>query len=193
MLMKALNKGVNRLKIIIPLAEGFEEIEAVTCIDVLRRGGIEVVTVALDSLDVKGAHNIIIRADTSISSINYSKFDGILLPGGMPGATTLRDDERVIKLIQELAKGEKLIAAICAAPIALEQAGILTNKKATSYPGFDKEMVSCNYQNDRVVVDNNIITGRGPGVALEFALNIVSYLVGETKVEELEKGMLVVW
>lgn len=179
------------MKILIPLAEGFEEIEAVTCIDVLRRGGVEVVTASLNNLDVKGAHNIIIKADTSISTIKRGEFDGILLPGGMPGATNLRDDERVIELIQELAKEEKLIAAICAAPIALERAGVITNKKATSYPGFDKDLTSCKYQNDRVVVDKNIITGRGPGVALEFALEVIKYLIGETKVKDLEKGMLV--
>jgi len=179
------------LKILIPLAEGFEEIEAVTCIDVLRRGGVEVVTASLNNLDVKGAHNIIIKADTSISTIKRGEFDGILLPGGMPGATNLRDDERVIELIQEFAKEEKLIAAICAAPIALERAGVITNKKATSYPGFDKDLISCKYQNDRVVVDKNIITGRGPGVALEFALEVIKYLIGETKVKDLEMGLLV--
>ncbi len=178
-------------KIMIPLANGLEEIEAITNIDVLRRAGIEVITVSLAELEVKGGHGIIITADTKIDSIKAEGLSGIILPGGMPGARHLKNNERLIELIKEINTTQGLIAAICAAPIVLEEAGIIKNKKATSYPGFEKEMPSCNYQEQRVVVEDNIITGRGLGVALEFALEVVSYLLGEEKAEELKTGMLV--
>jgi len=177
-------------KIIIPLAEGFEEIEAITNIDILRRAGLKVETVSLADLEVKGSHNILIKADKNIDEINYEEIAGIVLPGGMPGSSNLRDDNRVIKLIQKLDGQEGLIAAICAAPIVLEKAGVIADRPATSYPGFDKEMESCSYLQDRVVVDGNLITGRGPGVAIEFALKLVEYLVGVEKVNELKGAML---
>lgn len=178
-------------KIIIPLAQGLEEIEAITNIDVLRRANIEVTTVSLDDLKVKGAHNVVILADKLIDEINVEDFDGILLPGGMPGATNLRDDKRIINMVRFLNEKNKLVSAICAAPIVLEKAGVLKGVKATSYPGFGEEMASSNYVEDRVVVDKNIITGKGPGVALEFALEVVNYLVGEKVVNELKKDMIV--
>lgn len=176
-------------KIIIPLAQGLEEIEAITGIDVLRRAGVEVTTVSLDDLKVKGAHSIVIVADKSIDEINVDEFDGILLPGGMPGSANLRNDERIINMIKSLDKKGKLVSAICAAPIVLERAGVLKGRNATSYPGFGEEMPSCNYVDDRVVVDNNIITGKGPGAALKFAFEVVNYLMGEKMVNKLKGEM----
>lgn len=177
-------------KIIIPLAQGLEEIEAVTSIDVLRRADIEVTTVSLGDLKVKGAHDIVILADKSIDKIDVDEFDGILLPGGMPGSTNLRDDERVINMVKSFDKKGKLVSAICAAPIVLEKAGVLKGRKATGYPGFDEEMPSCNYMDDRVVVDDNIITGKGPGAALEFAFEVVNYLVGGETMNRLRGEMI---
>lgn len=179
------------MKIIVFLAEGFEEIEAVTCVDVLRRAGIEVTTVALNDVEVTGAHNMIIKADKLIQEINYKDYEGVILPGGMPGATNLRDNEEVINIVKQLYLENKLVGAICAAPIVLDRAGIIEGKKATSYPGFDKEMLSCNYIEDRVVVDKNIITSRGPGIALDFAIKIIEYLIDKDKASEIEKQMLV--
>lgn len=178
------------MKILIPLADGLEEIEAITNIDVLRRAGIEVITAGLNDLEVTGSHDIVIKADRLIDEVRAEEFDGIILPGGMPGSTNLRDNDKVIKLVQKLNTDGKLVAAICAAPIALEKAGVIRNRKATSYPGFDREMVSCDYLEERVVVDGNLITGRGPGVALEFAITVVQYLLGEEKAAELKEGML---
>ncbi|MDI3547583.1 MAG: protein deglycase [Halanaerobiales bacterium] len=178
------------MKILIPLADGLEEIEAITNIDVLRRAGIKVITAGLNDLEVTGAHDIVIKADRLIDEVRAEEFDGIILPGGMPGSTNLRDNDKVIKLVQKLNTDGKLVAAICAAPIALEKAGVIRNRKATSYPGFDREMVSCDYLEERVVVDGNLITGRGPGVALEFAITVVQYLLGEEKAAELKEGML---
>lgn len=177
-------------KIMIPLAEGFEEIEAVTIIDVLRRADIDVITVALEGFRVKGDHDIIITADENIENIDGDELSGIVLPGGMPGAANLRDNEKLINLIETNFKKENLTAAICAAPMVLEKAGVISNRAATSYPGFEEEMPSCEYQEKRVVVDNNIITARGPGVALEFAYKIVSYILDEDKASELKKAML---
>ncbi|ACL69881.1 DJ-1 family glyoxalase III [Halothermothrix orenii] len=180
------------MKILIPLAEGFEEIEAITSIDVLRRAGIEVITSSLtESTEVMGSHDVKVTADTTLDKVSVDNLDGILLPGGMPGSANLKDDIRIIKLIKRLNKKSGLIAAICAAPIVLEKAGVIKEKRATSYPGFDKEMKTCNYQENRVVVDGNIITGRGPGVAMEFALTVVNYLTSEDMVKELSEKMMV--
>lgn len=178
-------------KVLIPLAEGFEEIEAVTNIDVLRRASLDVVTVSLDSLDVMGDHNIPIIADKRIGEINIDEFDAIVLPGGMPGASNLRDSAKVLEFVRKIDEKGGLVAAICAAPMVLEAADLLEGKNATSYPGFGKEMSSCNYKEDRVVIDGNIITARGPGVAMEFALTIVEYLKDKKYAEDLRDSMIV--
>jgi 4-methyl-5(b-hydroxyethyl)-thiazole monophosphate biosynthesis len=178
-------------KILIPLAEGFEEIEAVTNIDVLRRAGLDVITAGIGSKNIEGDHGIKVEADTVISEIDTADLDAVVLPGGMPGAANLRDSNELRNIIKKLNEENKLCAAVCAAPIVLEAAGILDGKKATSYPGFDKDMPSCNYQEDRVVIDGNLITGRGPGVAMEFVMTIVEYLLDEETKEELQKSMLV--
>lgn len=178
-------------KILIPLAAGFEEIEAVTNIDVLRRAGLDVMTAGLGSREIKGDHGIKIEADTEISEVSSDDLSAVVLPGGMPGAANLRDSAELLKIIKEVYEADKLCAAVCAAPMVLEAAGILAGKNATSYPGFDKEMPSCNYREERVVIDGNIITGRGPGVAMEFAMAIVEYLLDAKERAQLEESMLV--
>lgn len=178
-------------EILIPLAPGFEEIEAITNIDVLRRAGLEVITAGIGSKEIEGKHNIKIQADTEISKVDANHLEAVILPGGMPGAANLRDSEKLLKIIKEVYSQGKLCAAICAAPMVLDAAGILEGKKATSYPGFDKEMPSCNYQQERVVIDGNIITARGPGVAMEFALTVVEYLLNAESRTQLVEGMLI--
>ena len=178
-------------RVLIPLATGFEEIEAVTNIDVLRRASIEVVTISLNSLDVKGDHGIPIIADQRIDQIDVDDFDAIVLPGGMPGAGNLRDNQKILDFVRKIYDKGGLVAAVCAAPIVLEAARILEGKKATSYPSFSDEMSSCKYLEDRVVKDDNIITARGPGVALEFALEIVKYIKTESDAKELKEAMIV--
>ena len=178
-------------KIMIPLANGFEEIEAITNIDDLRKERIEVVTVSInEKFEVKGDHGIFIKADEKITNINPDELSGVVLPGGMPGAANLRDNEDLIKNIKKVNNDKGLLAAICAAPIVLEKAGIIKNKQATSYPGFGEEMSSCNYSQDKVVRDDNIITGRGPGVAMDFAMEIVSYLLDTDTSQELKANMI---
>ncbi|MCC3144508.1 DJ-1/PfpI family protein [Halanaerobium sp. Z-7514] len=177
-------------KVLIPLADGFEEIEAVSNIDVLRRAGLEVITAGIGGREIRGDHDIKVEADQKIEAIDSSDISAVVLPGGMPGAANLRDSKKLLEIIREVNARGDLCAAICAAPIVLEAAGILAGKKATSYPGFDDQMQSADYQEKKLVKDGNIITSRGPGLALEFALNIVEYLVGSEKSEELKKAML---
>ncbi|GFN35490.1 DJ-1 family glyoxalase III [Tepidimicrobium xylanilyticum] len=179
-------------KILLLLAEGFEEVEALTTVDYLRRMDIVVDTCSIHGeKKVMGAHRIAVEADKTLAEIDSSKdYDGVVLPGGLPGATNLRDDERVIELVQEFNEEGKIVAAICAAPIVLERAGIIKDKKVTSYPGFEEDLKGSQYLEDLVVQDGNIITARGPAVAVYFALSIVENLVGEDKKEELKKDIL---
>lgn len=178
-------------KILIPLAHGFEEIEAITNIDVLRRAGLNVLTAGIGSREIEGDHGIKVETDTEISEVDADELTAVVLPGGMPGAANLRDSEQLLKIIKEVYEEDKLCAAVCAAPIVFDAAGILEGKNATSYPGFDDEMPSCNYREERVVIDGNIITARGPGVAMEFALTIVEYLLDAEEKAKLEEAMLV--
>jgi 4-methyl-5(b-hydroxyethyl)-thiazole monophosphate biosynthesis len=175
-------------KVLVFLAEGFEEIEAVTIIDVLRRGGVEVTGASLGAICVRGAHDLSLMADCRVDDIPKENFDALLLPGGMPGSRNLRDDPRVLARIRAQEKAGGYIGAICAAPIALEAAGVLAGKRATSYPGY--ALPSAKYSEDRLVIDGNIVTSRGPGTALEFALAWVGILVGTEKAEQLRLGMV---
>jgi 4-methyl-5(b-hydroxyethyl)-thiazole monophosphate biosynthesis len=177
------------MRVLVPLADGFEEIEAVTIVDVLRRASIEVVTAALGDPDVRGSHGILLRADARLDEVGAEQFDAVVLPGGMPGSKTLRDDERLRKIVQQAAGTGKLVAAICAAPIALEAAGVLAGRRATSYPG--NELPSARYVEERVVADGSLITSRGPGTAFEFSLALVERLKGSDAANELRAGMLV--
>jgi len=174
------------------LADGFEEVEALTVVDYLRRMDISCETCSIkEGNKVKGAHEIIVEADAVLRDIkNTEDYDGVILPGGLPGSSNLRDDERVINLIRELNKDRKLVAAICAAPIVLERAGIIDGKDVTSYPGCEGELKSANYSEELVVVDGNVITARGPAVAVYFALKIVEYFVGKTSANQLKEDIL---
>jgi protein deglycase len=178
-------------RVCVLLAAGFEEIEAVTIIDVLRRADLDVVTAAVGQNPVKGSHGVVVQADRPLAELKGEAWDMVVLPGGLPGATNLRDDPGVVELLKRQAAKGKGIGAICAAPIALGKAGLLQGRKATSYPGFEDQLTGAVYQEAPVVRDGNIITSRGPGTAMEFALQIVSDLKGRTAAESLRKGMLV--
>jgi 4-methyl-5(b-hydroxyethyl)-thiazole monophosphate biosynthesis len=174
------------------LAPGFEEIEAVTIIDVLRRAGVETVVLGVGGKGpVQGSHGIAVTADRALADASKDSWDIVILPGGIPGATTLRDDPKVRALLEKQHGSGRRIGAICAAPIALGAAGILEGKKATSYPGFEKELRGATLSTDRVVKDGNLVTSRGPGTALEFALAIVADLEGKAAADKLRSGMLV--
>ncbi|MGT2910691.1 DJ-1 family glyoxalase III [Streptococcus cameli] len=160
------------------LAEGFEEIEALTPVDVLRRAEITCETIGLSSLEVTGSHGITVKADKVFDG-NLSEYDLIVLPGGMPGSAHLRDHDGVIKALQKASLSHQKIAAICAAPIVLEKAGLLEGKNYTCFPGKEKEIATGNHQTEIVVVDDNLITSRGAGTALAFSYQLVDILGGD--------------
>lgn len=189
---KDIIKEVNMKKVLLLLAKGFEEVEALTTVDYLRRMDIIVDTCSItEEIKVEGAHRIVVEADKVLGKIDSIKnYDGLVIPGGLPGATNLRDDGRVIDMVKEFNDGGKLVAAICAGPIVLERAGIIKGKKVTSYPGFEGDLKESEYSDDLVVQDGNIITARGPAVAVYFALKIVENLVGEGKKEGLKEDIL---
>ncbi len=174
------------------LANGFEEIEAITIVDVLRRANITTEIVSIDdNLDVSGSHHISVRADQIISELDPSTLDIIILPGGMPGSTNLNNCKPLKKLLLEFSDKNKIIGAICAAPLVLGELGILNNRKATCYPGFEKHLKGASYSNTPVEEDGNIITGNGPGASLSFALALVKKVVDEKTAERLAKQMMV--
>jgi len=178
-------------KVIVLLAEGFEEIEAVSVIDVLRRADIEVCVAGLKDGHIKGAHGLMIKPDAALEDIDEDNFDMVVLPGGATGANNISASKDADELLRKYAKEEKYIAAICAAPAVLAEKGLLKGCMATSYPSF-REVVEkdSDYHEAVVVVDENIITSRGPATAAEFAFTLVEVLVEEDTAEKLREGML---
>jgi protein deglycase len=178
-------------EIVVPLAPGFEETEAVAIIDVLRRAKLKTVVASLTKGPVKGSHDIVVVPDATLDEIDLSSVRAVVLPGGMPGAANLRDDPRVTRLASDVLARGGVAAAVCAAPIALAKAGVLAGRTATTYPGFEDQLGDAKRSDDRVVVDRRVITGRGPGVALEFALAVVAELKGRAVADEIAEQMLV--
>ncbi len=178
-------------KIGIFMADGCEEIEGLTVVDIARRAKFEIVMISItEKKEVTGAHDITFSADALSSEINFEELDAIVLPGGMPGTLHLGEAAVVRQQIQKFAAEGKLVAAICAAPSVLGAAGILDGKKATSYPGFEDQMTGAEYQTDSVVVDGNIITSRGMGTAIEFGLAIVRYFTNEENAKQLKESII---
>jgi 4-methyl-5(b-hydroxyethyl)-thiazole monophosphate biosynthesis len=173
-------------RVLVPLAQGCEELEAVTIIDLLRRAGVEVVTAGLDAAPVKASRGVVLMPDTALDQVLEQDFDMIVLPGGLPGATHLDQDARVHRLLKLQAEQGRWSAAICAAPKVLANAGLLDGRQATSYPGA---MEAARFPRVRlveqpVVVDGKVVTSRGPGTAMDFALQLIQLLCGrETRVD----------
>lgn len=177
--------------VMIFLADGFEEVEALTPVDLLRRSGANVRMVSVgDNLTVRGSHNIFINADFCISDVNDSDTDLFILPGGMPGTKNLDSNETVKSIIKKSYEKGKYVSAICAAPSVFGHIGILENKKACCYPGFENELFGADVKFEPVVVDGNIITGRGMGTAIEFGLKLVEILFGKEKSVEIGKSII---
>jgi 4-methyl-5(b-hydroxyethyl)-thiazole monophosphate biosynthesis len=181
------------MRVIVPLAEGFEEIEAITIVDMLRRAEIQVTIAYLKKNPVTGSHSITVTADKNIDDVRASDFDCIVLPGGMPGSQNLKEDERIIGLVREFSAAGKITAALCAAPQVLGHAGVLKGKQATCFPGFESQMTGAEHIPEPVVRDGNIITGKGPGCAIPFALELVASLAGKEKADRLKESMQVYW
>jgi len=181
------------MKVLVPLAPGFEEIEAVTIIDVLRRAGIDVTSAGLESGPVTGSHGIAVSADRRIDEIAAGDYEMIILPGGMPGSANLKADARVISAIRAVYENGGRVAAICAAPIVLSVAGVIGGKKATCFPGFEEMMPGTVCLPDPVVEDGRVITGRGPGCAIPFALKIIEVLKGKAVSSDIKDKLQVYW
>lgn len=177
-------------KILVPLADGFEEIEAITIVDILRRAGADVCTAALDKRNVQGSHGLKVIADTVLDEVIDTSWDMIVLPGGVPGAPALMEDERIIKLLKSQAAANKTSAAICAAPAVLEQAGLTVDKQVTSHPAWADRMTNAIHTGERVQVAEQLITGQAAGSAMEFAFQLVETLFGTDKVTEVNAGVL---
>ena len=172
----------------VPLADGFEEIEASTIIDVLRRAGLHVDTIGVVGSQITGSHGLRVTVDKKLSDIS-DDYDAIVLPGGSPGYMNLGRSARILEILRKMNSKQKIIAAICGAPSVLAKAGVLEDKKATIYPGMENELP---YPRDeRVLIDRNIITSQGPGTAMEFALKLVEILAGNQMASRLKRDLLV--
>ena len=173
-------------KVFVFLADGFEEIEGLTVVDFLRRAEIDTVMVSVgDSKRIIGSHRIEVKADIMFHEVLEPEGSMSVLPGGMPGTLHLKEHEGLCKLLKKAYANGKYIAAICAAPTVLEACGLLEGKKATSYPAMEKELVSADYQTDKVVADGKIITSRGMGTAIDFAAKMVEIFKGTDTKDEL--------
>ena len=179
-------------KIIFILADGFEEVEALAPIDFLRRLGFEIVVVGMLDKRIKGAHGIIVEADMMLADLSGIP-KAVVLPGGMPGSTNLRDNKTVVELVRKTYEKGNLVAAICAAPIALNAAGVLAGKTITSHPSVEETFSdNTNYTGSRVERDSNIITAKAAGVSFEFAAKIAEYYNKKEEARALLKAMYVV-
>ncbi len=178
--------------VLVPLAPGFEDLEATTIVDILRRAGVEVVTAGLTPGLVQGSRGMRVQPDASLDEILERDFDMIALPGGMPGSEHLKNDPRIQKLLQRMASAGRYTAAICAAPMALAAAGLLQGRRATSYPGVIDAVpqAGATYVPEPVVVDGRVVTSRGPGTAMDFALTLVELLVGRETRQKVETALV---
>ncbi len=171
------------------LAEGFEEIEALATLDVIRRANIDILSVGVGGNMITGSHNISVKADIKLDDISTTDLSGVVLPGGLPGTTNLEGCEKVIEFVKYSNDKGLLVSAICAAPSILGHLGILNGKKATCYPGYEPELSGADCDGSYVVADGNIITARGAGAAIDFGLKIVEYFKGAEFSNELRKTM----
>ncbi len=180
-------------RILVPLAEGFEMLEALSIVDVFRRAGAQVDMAAVgESLQVTSSHRVKVMADLHLSECATEKYDLIALPGGIPGAENLRKSGILATMLKKQAGEERLYGAICASPaLVLEHHGLLAGRRATCHPGFVDQLQSHSHISEKVVFDRNCVTGRGAGTSIEFALKLLEILMGEEKMKEVAKGMAI--
>lgn len=172
------------------LADGFEEIEAIVPRDILKRGGVKVLTVGITGNLVTSAYGLNIKTDVTIESVDIDDIEGIVLPGGMPGTLNLKNNQKFLEIVKYSFEKRLLIGAICAAPSILGNMNILKNKSACCYPGFEKELIGANILNEGVAIDQNIITSRGPGTAIHFGFALLSYLKGKDTLGNVKNEMI---
>jgi 4-methyl-5(b-hydroxyethyl)-thiazole monophosphate biosynthesis len=178
--------------ILVLLAQGCEELEAVTVIDLLRRANLDVVTAGLDPEVVVASRGVRLMPDCTLDEALHRAYDMVVLPGGLPGADNLANDARVMALVKRMAKEGRFTCAICAAPVVLAKAGILSGKRATSYPGCLDALglVDVTYTGEAVTRDGNVITSRGPGTAMDFGLALIEALVGREIRDRVDQGLV---
>lgn len=178
--------------VLVPLAQSCEELEAVTIIDLLRRASIDVTTAGLDDQPVRASRGVVLIPDTTLDEALKKDYDMVVLPGGLPGADYLDKDPRIQTLLKEMASNDKFTAAICAAPKVLASTGLLDGKRATAYPGTLEKLNLSNTDitADAIIKDDKVITSRGPGTAMDFALFLIETLAGEAKRNEVEAGLV---
>ena len=173
------------------MADGVEEIEGLTVVDLARRAGIDIDMVSImGRQEINGSHGIRFMADKLIEDIKFSDYDGLVCPGGVKGTQNLKADERVAALIREFCAAKKLVSAICAAPTVLGAAGVLEGKKATCYPGCEDGLTGATALTDKVVCDGNIITSRGMGTAVDFGLALIEYLKDRSAADDMAKKIV---
>jgi 4-methyl-5(b-hydroxyethyl)-thiazole monophosphate biosynthesis len=179
-------------RVLVPLAQGCEELEAVTIIDILRRGGLEVVTAGLDDALVKASRGTVLKPDVALDAVASESFDMVVLPGGMPGSEHLANDARILSILAATAQHGAYTCAICAAPMVLAKCGLLDGRRATSYPGvIDKmDIPGMTFTGAAVETDGKIVTSRGPGTALDFALKLVELLMGPEVLDRVSRGLV---
>lgn len=171
-------------------AEGSEELEAITIVNILRRAGVSVTLTGLTAGALRGSRDVTIQPDTTLDAVLHDSFDMIILPGGQPGTRNLQADQRVVNLVRQMAEQGKYVAAICAAPSVLATAGLLNGKKATCFPTCLDDFPNVQLQTAAIVEDGKLITSRGPGTAMDFALLLAERLVGKAKRIEIEAGLV---
>ena len=183
-------------KVLIPLAQGCEELEAVTIIDLLRRANIKVVTAGLNDQPVTASRGVVLVPDTTLNDLlvdnKINEFDMVVLPGGLPGADNLKQDQRIRTLLKNQIHAGKIVAAICAAPKVLAASGLLDKRKATAYPGTLEQLKlnSTDISTEAVLIDGPVITSRGPGTAMDFALTLIQQLSGKETRDIVESGLV---
>ena len=178
-------------RVLVPLAQGCEELEAVTIIDLLRRAGIEVISAGLDGQTVRASRGVLLVPDMELDQALLSDYDMVVLPGGLPGADHLDADRRIADLLVKMADGGKYIAAICAAPKVLASGGLLKGRRATAYPGVLEALAleDTRIEDQPVVTDGRLVTSRGPGTAMDFALRLIELLTGRERRDQVEAGL----
>ena len=175
--------------VLVPLAQGCEELEAITVVDLMRRAGIDVVTAGLDDRPVKASRGTVLVPDMTLDEALAREYDMVVLPGGLPGADHLDNDPRIHGLLKDMATSGRYTAAICAAPKVLAHSGLLEGRTVTSFPGVLDAVSGIEYSTQAVVEDGNVITSRGPGTAMDFALTLIERLVGKAKRDEVEAAL----
>lgn len=178
-------------QVVMLFAEGYEEVEALMTVDLLRRGGVDVKLASItDAMTVCGSHDIRVEMDTTLAQVDLGQMDAILIPGGLQGTMNLGKDDATCQALKDMFEAGKVVGAICAAPSVLGACGILQGKRATCYPGFEDKLEGAEFVDEMAVADGNVVTSRGLGTSMEFGFKLLEILVSREKAEEIRKAIV---